>query len=86
MCEPTKTQAGLLFLNDQRQGRNIRLCGPGADPDKAKRIKEIEEVKRKEREMIYEKRKRKSDEDIESLFKKGASHRVSIIVSCVFSL
>ena len=43
-------------------------------------------MKKKEKEMIYEKRKRKSDEDIERLFKKGASHRVSIIVACVFSL
>ena len=61
----------MIFLEDQRGARELQLDRQNLDPNLVKKRDESRTKKVEGKKITLEKRKRKSDQDIETMFKKG---------------
>ena len=61
----------LAFLEDQRGKRDLRLSASESDIGNVLKTQSKVEEKRKEKAEAYERRKRKSDNEIGKMFMKG---------------
>ena len=66
-----QTPSSMVFLEDQRGGRELQLDRQNSDAKLVKKRAESQAKKAEEKQATLEKRKRKSEEEVETMFKKG---------------